>query len=110
MLRAQVDGEHWLGFGYSDRVNLIAQSRNFYDPLTLDEGLNVATYLPAEELLVSGVAWEPELELIAGTPFLMVQSHGQGNVVAFTEDPNFRAYFDGLNLLFLNGVLLGPGH
>ena len=110
VLRAQVDGEHWLGFGYSDRVNLIAQSRNFYDPLTLDEGLNVATYLPAEELLVSGVAWEPELELIAGTPFLMVQSHGQGNVVAFTEDPNFRAYFDGLNLLFLNGVLLGPGH
>lgn len=111
ILRAQLDPEHWLAFGYGDRVNLIAQSRDIYEPLTLDQGLNVATYVPADEgLLVSGVAWPEELGLIAGTPFLMHRPVGRGHVVAFVEDPNFRAYFDGLNLLFLNAVLLGPGY
>ena len=28
----------------------------------------------------------------------------------FTEEPNFRAYTYGLNLLFLNAVFFGPGH
>lgn len=110
LLRARLDGEHWLAFGYPQRINLIAQSRNIYELLTLDNGSNVATYLPADQLLVAGVAWQPELELIAGTPYLMHQGRGAGHVVGFAEDPNFRAYFDGLNLLFLNAVLLGPGY
>ncbi len=110
ILRAQLDPEHWLAFGYGDRVNLIAQSRNIYEPVQIDDGINVATYLSGDALKVSGVAWDDELELIAGTPFLMHQPHGRGHVVAFAEDPNFRAYFDGLNLLFLNGVFLGPGY
>jgi hypothetical protein len=110
ILRAQLDTEHWLASGYGDRINLIAQSRNIYTPLTLDKGINVATYLPVDDLLVSGVAWQPELEMIAGTPFLMYVRQGGGHVVAFVEDPNYRAYFDGLNLLFLNGVMLGPGY
>lgn len=111
ILRAQLDTNHWLAFGYDPLINLIAQSRNIYEPLTIDEGLNIATYLPADEgLLVSGVAWPDELALIAGTPFLMYQQRGGGHVVAFAEDPNFRAYFDGLNLLFLNAVHLGPGY
>lgn len=111
ILRAQLDPKHWLAFGYGERTNLIAQSRNIYAPVQIDNGLNVATYLsdPAE-LLVSGVAWEDELALIAGTPFLMYRGLGRGHVVAFAEDPNFRAYFDGLNLLFLNSVMLGPGY
>ena len=40
----------------------------------------------------------------------MAQPTGRGHVVAFAEDPNYRAFMDGLNLLFLNGVLMGPGH
>ena len=61
-------------------------------------------------LLVTGVAWQDELEIIAGTPYLMYQGLGAGHVVAFAEDPNFRAYFDGLNGLFMNAVFLGPGY
>jgi hypothetical protein len=40
--------------------------------------------------------------------FLMHANSGRGNVVAFSEDPNFRAFLDGLNLMFLNGALFGP--
>ena len=31
-------------------------------------------------------------------------------VIAFAEDPNFRAYAEGTELLFINAVLLGAGH
>lgn len=110
ILRAQLDPEHWLGFGYGNHVNLIAQSRNIYEPLTIDNGLNVATYLPLDEVLVTGVAWTEELEVIAGTPYLMYRGMGGGHVIAFAEDPNFRAYFDGLNGLFMNAIFFGPGY
>ncbi len=110
ILRARLDPEHWLAFGYGDHINLIAQSRNIYEPITIDNGLNVATYLPLDEVLVTGVAWPDELAVIAGTPYLMYQRLGGGHIVAFAEDPNFRAYFDGLNGLFMNAVFLGPGY
>jgi hypothetical protein len=29
--------------------------------------------------------------------------------VAFAEDPNYRAYAEATQLLFMNAVLLGPG-
>jgi hypothetical protein len=38
----------------------------------------------------------------------MVQKHGRGVVVGFTADPNYRAYLDGLNVMFLNAVFRGP--
>ena len=60
--------------------------------------------------MVSGFVWEPELEVLVGTPFLMHTGRGGGNVVAFTEEVNFRAYLDGLNVMFLNAVFLGPGY
>ena len=42
--------------------------------------------------------------------FLMEQPTGRGHVIAFAEDPNFRAYAEATELLFLNAVLLGPAY
>ena len=39
----------------------------------------------------------------------MHQPMGSGQLVAFAEDPNYRAYAEASQLLFLNAVLLGPG-
>ena len=35
---------------------------------------------------------------------------GQGNVIGFPFDPNFRAYLDGMNVLFLNALFRSPAH
>jgi hypothetical protein len=35
---------------------------------------------------------------------------GRGHLVAFAEDPNFRGFAEMTQLLFMNAVLLGPGH
>jgi hypothetical protein len=39
----------------------------------------------------------------------MYESYGSGQIVAFAEDPNYRAYTEATELLFMNAVLLGPG-
>jgi hypothetical protein len=49
-----------------------------------------------------------ESRLRAYKPAVIVQNHGRGLVVGFAADPNFRAYLDGLNVLFLNAVFRGP--
>ena len=43
-------------------------------------------------------------------PLVMVQREGRGHVIGFTQDPNFRGYMDGLNVLFLNAVFRGVAH
>jgi hypothetical protein len=34
---------------------------------------------------------------------------GRGQLIAFAEDPNYRAYAEATQLLFINAVLLGAG-
>lgn len=41
-------------------------------------------------------------------PLVIVQEHGHGLVGGFTADPNIRAFMDGMNVLFLNAILLSP--
>lgn len=110
ILRVKLNPEHFMAFGYGDYANVLVNSNNFFEPLTLGSGTNVGMFLEADDVVVSGFVWEPELQLLAGTPFLMHTGRGGGNVVAFTEEVNFRAYLDGLNVMFLNAVFLGPGY
>jgi hypothetical protein len=38
----------------------------------------------------------------------MEQPMGQGRIVAFAEDPNYRGFTEATSLLFMNAVLIGP--
>ena len=109
ILRVLLDNEQWLAFGYGEGVNALVSTNTIYSPLKLDQGRNVGLYAPRDQLLLSGFAFEEALDQIANKPYLMYQRFGDGHVVAFAEDPNFRAFCDGLNLLFMNAVLFGPG-
>ncbi len=108
ILKVNLDTEHWLAFGYDEDTNVLVSSRNIYKPVTLDRGRNVGVYAKEEELVLSGFVWEDSKSHFAQRAFLVHQSHGRGQVVAFAEDPNYRAFCDGLNLLFMNGVFFGP--
>lgn len=110
IMHVTLDTEHWLAFGYDGDANVLVASRNIYTPLKLDKGRNVGLYMPADQVLLSGFTWQDAREQIGNKAYLMYQRHGRGHVVAFAEDPNYRAFTDGLNLLFLNAVLLGPAH
>ncbi len=110
LVRVRIDGDHWLGFGYDGDTYALVNSNLVFTPLKLDKGTNVGVYFPEDQLLVSGFAWEGTMQQLANKAFLMYQRVGRGRVVAFAEDPNFRAYMHGLDGLFLNAVFLGPAH
>ena len=98
-LRKTVDNPNRIGL---DLIGIAAGA-----PLKLD--LRVESV--SEGVLVSGHVWEgPSLKQLAFKPYVMYAGAGQGHVIAFTEDPNFRAITDSANRLLLNAVLLGPAH
>jgi len=86
---------------------MVSGSRVF-PPLTLDRGTNVGVYAPLDQLVMSGIVWEEARPQLASKAFLVQQSLGRGRVIGFAEDPNFRGYAEGTQLLFINAVLLGP--
>lgn len=109
-LRSTVDQEHWLGAGVAPEIYVLARHANSYRPLRLDEGVNVAAFAPADELLASGHIWESHRRRLALKPFVMAKSLGRGQVIAFTQDPTARAYQDGLNTLVANAIFRAAAH
>lgn len=110
MLRARMDPDHWISAGVPPMVNVMVEGRAVYTPIKLDKGVNAALFAGPEQLVASGQMWEEVRKQFAYKPFVIVQREGSGQVIGFTADPNFRAFMDGLNVLFMNAVLRGPGH
>jgi uncharacterized protein YigA (DUF484 family) len=86
----------------------MVNGREIFTPIKLDKGINAAVYVGPEDVVASGYMWEENRKQIAYKPLVIVQKEGRGNVIAFTSDPNYRAFMDGMNVLFLNAVLRGP--
>jgi hypothetical protein len=108
VVRARLDPEHWLNAGMGKTAHAVVNGRSIFTPLTLDKGQNPGILEEASKLVASGYLWEENRKQLAFKPLTMVQGHGQGLVVGFAFDPNFRAYMDGLNVMFLNSVFRGP--
>ncbi|MGH9836212.1 MAG: M14 family metallopeptidase [Blastocatellia bacterium] len=110
LLRVKVDRAHWLGFGYGETATVMMDSNRIFSLLKLDKGRNVAVYAPEERMLVSGFMFDDAKRQLPNKAYLMHVPTGRGHVIAFAEDPNYRAFMDGLNVMMLNAVFLGPGH
>ena len=65
----------------------------------------VAQYV--EEPFVGGYINEENLEKVSGTSAIVVRSEGEGSVVLFADDPNFRSYWHTTSRLFLNAIFFG---
>ncbi len=110
LLKAALDPDHWLAAGRDETVHALVSGSSIFSPLKMDEGNNVAVFVGPDEVLASGFAWEGSTKQLAYKPLVMEQRHGRGLAIGFTADPNFRAYMDGLNILFLNAVFRAPAH
>ena len=76
----------------------------------LDKGANVGVYAKKDRL-VAGRARVGRRADAAGREGVPRRgADGQGHVIAFAEDPNYRAFTEASELLFINAVLLGPAH
>jgi hypothetical protein len=105
--RAQLNGKHFLAFGYrSNEIPVFIYTSNVFEAPPGSKP--VASYPQADQLKMSGLIWDISLLRLENKVYLMEESLGSGHVVLFAEDPTFRAYWEGLDKLFFNGILFGP--
>ena len=108
--RARVKPDFWLTAGLGETVYTMVEGRAIYAPIKADRGVNAVYYDAADKLVASGYLWAENKKQLAFKPVVVAGNSGRGVVVGFTQDPNFRAMEDGLNLIFLNAVFKGPAH
>ncbi len=108
--RASVHDDHWVTFGVPKDISILFNGSLIVAPLKQADGRNLVTFAPRDQILTSGFCWPDTLKLQAGKPFAVYQSLGAGHVIGFTDDPNFRAMCPQTQRLFVNAMLLGPGH
>jgi hypothetical protein len=103
IMRARVaDPEHPLAFGYRDEIPVMVWSRlAFEGPAGMEAPIRIAE---AERARVSGFAFPESLEYVGGTPYVVRERRGEGTVVLFLDDPNFRSFWEGLTRMFFNAV------
>jgi len=109
ILRVLLDTDHWLAAGTDGEIGAFVNGSRVFRPITLDDGTNVGRYAEVDGLVLSGTVWEESRPQLASKAFLIHEGVGGGQIIAFAEDPNFRAYTEATQLIFMNAVLLGPG-
>lgn len=110
LAKVNVDQEHWLTGGVPEQVYSMFIGRDIYSPLTINHGRNVASFAGPEELLASGYMWQENLDQVAYKPLVMIQPQGRGMVISFTQEPNYRAYVDGMHVFLMNAIFRAPAH
>ena len=58
----------------------------------------------AADPVLSGYVSEENVAALAGTAALIAERVGDGSVILFADNPNFRGYWYGTNKLFLNAL------
>ena len=109
ILNVVLDTTHWLAAGTDGEIGALVQGSRVFSPITLDNGRNVGRYAEVDGLVASGIVWEESRPQLASKAFVIHEPVGDGQIIAFAEDPNYRAYVEATQLLFMNAVLLGPG-
>ncbi|UCG92007.1 MAG: hypothetical protein JSV97_13285 [candidate division WOR-3 bacterium] len=107
ILRADLDGEHWLTSGMNSKVPVI-----LYTDIALMSKVPVQTaarLADEENIRLSGLLWPEARNRWAQTAYCTRESMGKGQIILFADDPFFRGYFHGSKRLFTNALLLGPG-
>lgn len=105
IFKAQVDPGHPIGYGYErEDMHLFRNDRVIFE--TPDNGYSYPVKYSGAPL-AAGYISEENLDALSGSPAVIVSSMGQGRVISFSDNPNFRAFWYGTNKLFINAVLFG---
>ncbi|MFD1096619.1 M14 family metallopeptidase [Salegentibacter chungangensis] len=105
IFEAKIDRSHPVNFGYSD--DKIALFRNTTIFVEADEQSYKNPIKYTKDPLLSGYISKPNLDSLAGTVPFKHKAMAKGNVVLFTDNTNFRAFWYGTNKLLMNVIFFG---
>ncbi len=105
IFRAKQDRSHPVNFGYmNDEIPLFRDTTIFVkaDSTSYNNPIQYTA-----NPLISGYISDPNLKLIANTVPFKKTGMGRGNVILFTDNTNFRAFWYGTNKLLMNAIFFG---
>jgi len=97
-----LDITHPLGFGYLERD--VALHKNTTSVMARPQNPYATVIAYATPPLLSGYASEKNLDALEGTAALIAERKGEGSVILFADNPNFRGTWYGTNKLFMNSL------
>ena len=84
--------------------NPIAGLRKTLEPMAPTENPYATIIAYAADPVLSGYVSADNRETLADTPALIAERSGDGSIILFADNPNFRGYWYGTNKLFLNAL------
>jgi len=106
IFNVKLDLTHPLAYGYESEYLPVFKNSSLV--LSDTKGNTVNPFLYADNPLLSGYVSEENLNRIKGSPSVTISSYGGGKVIAFVDNPNFRAFWYGTNRLLINAIFWGP--
>ncbi|MCM8568021.1 M14 family metallopeptidase [Gramella jeungdoensis] len=105
IFETKIDRSHPIAFGYkNDRLAMFRNTTIFIEP---DEQSYNNPIQYTENPLLSGYISKPNLDSIANTVPFKHKDLGRGEVMLFTDNTNFRAFWYGTNKLLMNAIFFG---
>ncbi|PIF00276.1 MAG: zinc carboxypeptidase [Maribacter sp.] len=105
IFEAKLDRSHPINFGYKNDKLALFRNTNIYIEPDKNSFNNPIQYTKSP--LLSGYISEENLELLKGSVPFTVKKIGQGRVIIFTDNTNFRAFWYGTNKLLMNAIFFG---
>ncbi|MEW7291219.1 M14 family metallopeptidase [Aquimarina sp. 2304DJ70-9] len=102
IFEAKIDRSHPINFGYKqDKIALFRNTTLFVKPDKQSYN-NPIKY--TKNPLLSGYISQKNLDSLSGTVPFRHNDLGKGNVILFTDNTNFRAFWYGTNKLLMNAI------
>ncbi|MDL5045744.1 M14 family metallopeptidase [Oscillatoria amoena NRMC-F 0135] len=106
IFQVDLDITNPIGFGYTDRnVSLYRNGLTFLQP-SKNPYTTVAKY--KANPLIGGYLHKASAPKVANSAAVLLSGDGQGRIILFSDNPNFRGTWYGTNKMFLNALFFGP--
>jgi hypothetical protein len=100
-----LDRSHPIAFGYKNSTLPVFRNSTLFMEADKDSYKNPIQY--TENPLLAGYISKPNLSMLSNTSAYKQRSMGRGNVIYFTDNHNFRAFWYGTNKLLMNAIFFG---
>lgn len=104
IVETKIDITHPLGFGLSDGTLAVFKRGQFSFSEAKESFSSIARF--AKKPLLAGYLSSDNQQNLSGKTSIVVQKHGSGKLIAFTDDMNFRGFWLGTSRVFANALYL----
>ncbi len=105
IFQVDLDTTHPIGFGFTNRKVSVYRNAQTYLAPSINPYSTVAQY--TDNPLIGGYLHPLSAKKVKNSAAIIVAQEGDGRLIMFSDDPNFRGAWYGTNKLFLNALFFG---